>query len=167
MVRFDWEMSVRRLNKELATYPLDFHKDLPLNAPVANVFKKRVAIYEIYRTVGKGQVCCIGHDECCHIRMPAYITGHNVKSNHSIPDAELYQPVFKLSVAISDVEYILSLMTDVFDEELHPAFAERIPGCHKMLMPPIQQPANESGHRVHSTSFYRGYLPAARRTRSP
>ena len=88
MVRFDWEVPVRRLNEKLAACTLDLRKDLPLNAPVADVFKKRVAVYEAHRTVAKGQVGCIGHDEGRHIRVPAYITVHNVKSDDSIPDAE-------------------------------------------------------------------------------
>ena len=48
MVRFDWKVPVRRLNEQLAAYTLDFRKDLLLNTPVANVFEKRIAVYEIY-----------------------------------------------------------------------------------------------------------------------
>ncbi len=108
MVRLDGKVSVGCLDEELAADALDACKDLPLNLPGTDVLQKRVAIDDIHRTIGEGQVGGIGDDERGDVGVSAGVTRHDVQSNHLVADAELGQLIFELAIAVTDVEYGLA-----------------------------------------------------------
>lgn len=109
VMRFNREVSIGCLDEKLATYPLDLRKSLPLDVPITNMLQKRVAVNDVYRTVGEGQVSSIGHDKRCYVGSIACITGHDIQGNDLVLDTEPGQPIFKLAIAVPNVKYSLSL----------------------------------------------------------
>lgn len=150
-MRFDGEVPVGRLDKELATHTFYLQKDLSLDVPITDMLQKRIAIDDVHRPVGKGQVSCIGHDERYDVGLSTHITGHNVKSDDPVPNTKPEQLIFKLPIAIPNIKYSLSLSLDKrLDEELQPSFTKAISTRHEVSMPPTQQLADEPRYRIHS-----------------
>lgn len=130
-MRFDGEVPVGRLDKELATHTFYLQKDLSLDVPITDMLQKRIAIDDVHRPVGKGQVSCIGHDERYDVGLSTHITGHNVKSDDPVPNTKPEQLIFKLPIAIPNIKYSLSLSTSASMKNCNLRSRKRFPPATK------------------------------------